>query len=94
MSKKEESKKKGKSGYIRRKVRTAQICTIYKVENGSMTVLEENKTIEGKVSIPNLKKEYNVADIHVTINKTIYKYYGIPVEEFMEKAVELETEEV
>lgn len=91
---KDDKKKAGKSGYIRRKVKTSTVANVYKVKGGKMELVAENRNFTGNVSIPSLKKEYDAEDIHVSVVKTIYTYYGITVDKFMEQAEVVGTEEV
>ena len=83
---------KQKSNMVTRRVVESRTYDIYSNVDGQLTKID-TRTISGRVNTSELAEEYKVdkvVTVEVSVNK---KVYGVPIDEFMKIAVEVEQEQ-
>lgn len=80
-----------KSNLVTRRVVEGRRYDIYKNESGDLIKLDE-RIISGKPNGREIAKEYGVEKVTIVERDQIKKVFGMPVEEFMKYAVEIERE--
>lgn len=81
-----------RSNMVIRRVTGSKTVDVYKFEKGKVEKLDTITIDSSKVNEKELANKYNVTKVMTDVVKTETKYYGVPIEKFMELAIEIKKE--
>lgn len=81
-----------RTNMVIRRVAGTKTVDVYSMENAKLKKLDTIEVSSGKINETELAKRYGVTRVVTDVKESKTRFFGVPIDKFMEIAVELESE--